>query len=126
MAAAAAGVKSKAGTSSDSSLHAKTFALDGGRIFVGSFNFDLRSALLNTEMGLVMASPLLAGQLVAAFDDKVPLLAYEVVLAADGHSLEWIERTPAGEVRHTTEPETTFWRRLGVEMMSVLPIDWML
>ncbi|WP_373832596.1 phospholipase D family protein, partial [Delftia acidovorans] len=34
--------------SSGSSLHAKTFAVDGERIFVGSFNFDPRSAHLNT------------------------------------------------------------------------------
>src|SRR3954468_5074802 len=34
---------------SDASLHAKTFAVDRSRIFVGSFNFDPRSARLNTE-----------------------------------------------------------------------------
>jgi putative cardiolipin synthase len=34
--------------SSAASLHAKTFAVDGERLFVGSFNFDPRSAALNT------------------------------------------------------------------------------
>lgn len=34
-------------------LHAKTYAVDRARIFVGSFNFDQRSARLNTEMGLL-------------------------------------------------------------------------
>jgi putative cardiolipin synthase len=124
--AEAAGTQHKAGSSSGSSLHAKTFALDGSRIFVGSFNFDPRSALLNTEMGLVIYSPRLAGQLVAAFDDRIPLLAYEVVLAADGQSLQWIDRTPAGEVRLDTEPETSALRRMGVGVLSLLPIDWML
>ena len=33
---------------SASALHAKTFAVDRRRIFVGSFNFDQRSAHLNT------------------------------------------------------------------------------
>ena len=47
-------------------------------------------------------------------------------LAADGQSLEWLERTPQGAVRHTTEPGTTTMRRLGVELMSVLPIEWLL
>ncbi|AHG66128.1 putative phospholipase D [Advenella mimigardefordensis DPN7] len=37
--------------SSGSSLHAKTFAVDHKRVFIGSFNFDPRSANLNTEMG---------------------------------------------------------------------------
>ena len=36
------------------SLHAKTFAVDREQAFVGSFNFDPRSAALNTEMGLVI------------------------------------------------------------------------
>ena len=41
---------------STSSLHAKTFAIDGKRCFVGSFNFDPRSARLNTELGFLIDS----------------------------------------------------------------------
>jgi cardiolipin synthase C len=125
-AAEAAGNKQKAGSSSGASLHAKTFAIDGSKIFVGSFNFDPRSALLNTELGLVIYSPLLAGQLVTAFDERIPLLAYEVVLSPDGQGLQWIDRTPTGEVRYDTEPETSALRRMGVGVLSAFPIDWML
>jgi cardiolipin synthase C len=125
-AAAAAGIKSSSGMTSSSSLHAKIFALDGRRIFVGSFNFDPRSARLNTEMGLVIDSPLLARHLAGTFDDRIPLLAYEVRLAPQGGGLQWLERTPNGETRHATEPETTLWRRLGVDLISLLPIEWML
>jgi putative cardiolipin synthase len=107
-------------------LHAKTFAVDRSRIFVGSFNFDQRSALINTEMGLVIDSPRLAQQLAEAFDRTIPRIAYEVRLGSDGHSLEWIERTPSGELRHDTEPGTTWAKRTGVEMMSILPIEWLL
>ncbi|MDX1561273.1 MAG: phospholipase D family protein, partial [Marinobacter sp.] len=39
--------------SSAASLHAKTFAVDGETLFVGSFNFDPRSANLNTELGFL-------------------------------------------------------------------------
>lgn len=112
--------------SSSSSLHAKTFAVDGQRLFVGSFNFDPRSALLNTEMGLVIDSPTLAAGVGRMFDEVAPLGAYEVRLKPDGVSLEWIERTPQGEVRHDTEPATSAMRRLGVGLMSVLPIEWLL
>lgn len=38
-----------------SSLHAKFFDIDG-MVFIGSFNFDPRSANLNTEVGLVVES----------------------------------------------------------------------
>ena len=114
------------GSGSSSGLHAKTFAVDGSRVFVGSFNFDPRSARLNTEMGLLISSPSLARLLAAAFDSTIPQVAYEVRLASDGDGLEWIERSAAGEKRHSTEPGTTAWRRLGVGAMSLLPIEWLL
>ncbi len=114
------------GGSSSSGLHAKTFAVDSSRIFVGSFNFDQRSALLNTEMGVVIESPTLAQRLAEFFDTEVPMLAYEVRLAPDGGGIYWIERTAAGEKRHDTEPETAWSTRMGVELLSILPIEWLL
>jgi len=113
------------GVSSSSSLHAKTFAVDGERIFVGSFNTDQRSAHLNTEMGLVIASPALAQRLGTAFDDVVPRVAYEVRLTPDG-SLEWLDRTPRGVTRFTVEPGTRAATRGLVELLSILPIEWLL
>ena len=118
--------KSRVGSSSSSGLHAKTFAVDRSRIFVGSFNFDQRSARLNTEMGLVIDSPKLAERLAEFFDTVVPFAAYEVELATDGHSLQWIERTGSEVKRYGTEPETRWLRRLGVDFMSILPIEWLL
>jgi putative cardiolipin synthase len=112
--------------SSSSSLHAKTFAVDGEKVFVGSFNFDPRSALLNTELGLVVYNPVLARAVGRMFDEVAPTGAYEVRLAADGSTLQWTERTPQGEIVHDTEPGTTAMRRLGVGIMSVLPIEWLL
>ncbi|CAD7031704.1 phospholipase D family protein [Pseudorhizobium endolithicum] len=58
--------------SSRSSLHSKTLAVDESRIFVGSFNFDPRSLLLNTEMGVVVDSPILAGFVSQAFSERLP------------------------------------------------------
>ncbi len=107
-------------------MHAKTFAVDRSRIFVGSFNFDPRSALLNTEMGLVIESPMLAQRLAAFFDTEAPRVAYEVRLAPDGCNLEWIEQTPSGAVRFDVDPETSWLLRRKVDFMSILPIDWLL
>jgi putative cardiolipin synthase len=114
------------GLSSSSGLHAKTFAVDGERIFVGSFNFDPRSALLNTEMGLVIDSPVLARGLAEGFDTQVSLMAYEVRLAPDGRSLQWVERSTVGEKVFDTEPDASAMLRLGVSVMSLLPIEWLL
>ena len=113
------------GSSSGSSLHAKTFAVDDARVFIGSFNFDPRSATLNTEMGFVIDSPALAKRVHGAFDRRVPADAYRVLLAGDG-SLAWEERQESGTVRHQTEPGTTAWQRFMVWLLSLLPIDGLL
>jgi putative cardiolipin synthase len=114
------------GSSSSAGLHAKTFAVDGNRIFVGSFNFDQRSALLNTEMGLVIESPVLAQRLAAVFDAEVPMTAYEVRLTPDGRSLEWIEQSASGEKRFDVDPGTSWFLRREVDLLSILPIEWLL
>lgn len=114
------------GASSSSAVHAKTFAIDGSRVFVGSFNFDQRSYHLNTEMGLLIDSGTMAADLAQFFDNEVPSLAYEVKLAPDGQNLIWIERTANGEIRYDTEPDTTWAQRTGVDLMSLLPIEWLL
>ena len=108
--------------SSASSLHAKTFAVDRSRIFIGSFNFDPRSAELNTEMGFVIDSPALAGRMARTFDDEVPLNAWRVQRSTSG-DLVWEERSEGRTIRRRTEPGTGFWKRLGVSILSVLPID---
>ena len=108
------------------SLHAKTFAVDGEQVFVGSFNFDPRSALLNTEMGVVIASPVLAVRLSDTFETLVPRAAYEVRAREGDGCIEWVERTPQGEVRHASEPETGWGRRAWLGLLTLLPIDWLL
>jgi phosphatidylserine/phosphatidylglycerophosphate/cardiolipin synthase-like enzyme len=94
------------------------------RAFVGSFNFDPRSAQLNTELGLVIESPALAGKLQSFFDTEVPRLAYQVMLTEDG-KLEWTDASDGGKV-YDTEPGASARRRGTVEVLSVLPIEWLL
>ena len=110
------------GRHSTAGLHAKTFAVDRRRIFVGSFNFDPRSAKLNTEMGLVIDSATLAGQLSKVLDDASPALAYRVTLDADGKLL-WHDGL-GGTL--DDEPETGWGRRMKVHIFSWLPIEWLL
>jgi len=114
------------GASATTRLHAKTFASDGRRIFIGSFNFDPRSAHLNTEMGLIIESPSLAGQLSRAFADDVPRYAYEVRPTSGPGCMEWIDHTTSGDVHYDTEPGTTAAQRALIDLLSALPIDWLL
>lgn len=120
-------VRGRFGPGKVSGLHAKTYAVDGKRIFVGSFNFDQRSAHLNTEMGLVMDSPAAAKQLADAFDTEVPGIAYALRIAPDGVNLQWVERSASGEtVVYDVDPETSAWQRFQVGFLAGLPIDWLL
>ncbi|SCK51309.1 Phosphatidylserine/phosphatidylglycerophosphate/cardiolipin synthase [Variovorax sp. HW608] len=112
--------------SSAASLHAKTFAVDRERIFVGSYNLDPRSARLNTEMGVVIESPALAGMLSKQFDTTIPTRAYLVRRQPDGHGLEWVDVEPTGETRHSSEPGAGPVKRLWIDFLEILPIEWLL
>lgn len=111
--------------SSGSSLHAKTFAVDGERLFVGSLNFDPRSAHLNTELGFLIDSPVLARELTQAFDTTVPVQSYQLALTEDG-GLEWRSGVGNPPPVYTTEPHTTWWSRTLVTLLMWLPIEWLL
>jgi putative cardiolipin synthase len=111
--------------SSGSSLHAKTFAVDRRRVFVGSFNFDPRSARLNTEMGFLLDSAPLAGRITDAFRKDIPARSYRVELSKHG-LLRWIETKDGIECAHTREPAAPAWRRAFLYVLSKLPIEWLL
>lgn len=113
------------GGSSSSSLHAKTFAVDRRLVFVGSFNFDPRSANLNTEMGVLIDSPILAHRIETAFNRDILANSYEVKLSDTG-SLYWLERRDGKEIRHDTEPGAGLLLRAWVGFAAMLPIEWLL
>lgn len=111
--------------SSSSSLHAKTFAVDGENLFVGSFNFDPRSVHINTELGFVIESPELAQVMESHFKEQALITAYEVVLD-DGGDLQWIERNGEEVIRHSNDPGTGPFKRMLVSLFSFLPIEHLL
>jgi putative cardiolipin synthase len=108
--------------SSGSNLHAKTFAVDGTRVFVGSFNFDPRSVTLNTEMGLLIESTAMANALHDAFDAELRGLAWRIE-RKDGKLL-WYD--PARDTATTQEPGSTLPRRIALKVIGWLPVEWLL
>ncbi|HEY8537798.1 MAG TPA: phospholipase D family protein [Steroidobacteraceae bacterium] len=110
---------------SGSSLHAKTFVVDRERLFVGSFNFDPRSAQLNTELGFLIESPAMAAEIAKTFDSEIPATSYQVRLARHG-LLQWVERRGRQEIVHKREPGATPLKRLMLYVLSKLPIEWLL
>jgi len=111
--------------SSSASLHAKTFAVDGERLFIGSFNFDPRSVHINTELGFVIESPELTRMMEARFEEQVRVTAYELVLDEAG-DLQWLERNGEQVVEHSQDPGTGLIKRMMVSFFSFLPIESLL
>lgn len=116
--------------SSRASLHAKTFVFDDEHVFIGSFNFDPRSALLNTEMGLVIHSPELARQVTQmAHDAMRPERSYQPRLRVETtdkkvvQRLQWHDRHAGGERVSDTEPETSLIQRGLLRILQALPIE---
>lgn len=109
---------------SGASLHAKTFAVDGTRIFIGSFNFDPRSTMLNTEMGLLIDSPRLAQGVHDAFDQGLSGQAWRVERA--GRGLAWTDPTDADVPALAREPGSSPLRRIALAVIGWLPVEWLL
>jgi len=93
--------------------------------FVGSFNFDPRSARLNTELGFLIESSTLAATLGDAINRELAERSYQVRLGPAGR-LQWVDQVEGKEVVYEREPGAGFWRRLTVAMLSRLPIEWLL
>ncbi|PLX81019.1 MAG: phospholipase D family protein [Desulfuromonas sp.] len=73
-------------------LHAKTMVLDGETLFIGTFNFDPRSANLNTEVGVLVRNSKLARQVERAIQrDMSPENSWEAADNPDSHA-SWLKR----------------------------------
>jgi len=101
-------------------LHMKTAVYDRRLLFVGSMNFDPRSSVHNTEIGLFIDSPELAQQVLKLIDTLKSQGAYTLRLAPDGKHLEWISKEPGREVVLYEEPDSTLWDRVLLNLLAPL------
>ena len=108
---------------SPAALHAKAMVFDREAVFIGSFNLDPRSAVINTEAGLYIESPELAERLTAYMaTGVVPANSYRVLLNPKG-GIIWETVTDGQTVRYRDEPGTGFRRRFVADLLKLLPID---
>lgn len=102
-----------------SHLHTKAAVIDRREVFVGSLNIDPRSAVLNTEIGLLVRSPELAAEVTAFIEGGMtPARAWRPVLQ-DGR-LAWRDGDGAVSAR---EPGVSRWRLLLVRLLALLPLE---
>jgi cardiolipin synthase C len=98
-------------------LHSKAMVVDRRTVFIGSMNFDPRSATLNSEMGVFIESPALAQELAARVQrDMAPANSWRVELDSGG-SLVWINDRETV----TSQPARSFWQRVEDVIFMAFP-----
>jgi putative cardiolipin synthase len=116
-----AGSEIVAASGATATLHTKAFFVDDKAVFIGSFNFDPRSANINTESGVIIHSPELAAQFKIFVKDALAQQTYEVFLNERG-KLRW-RGLRDGEVEVLKkEPQTTWFQRFKAGFMRYMPV----
>jgi putative cardiolipin synthase len=108
-------------------LHAKLLIFDRSSLYAGSMNFDERSRLLNTEVGVIVDSPALAAETAARFEAMTqPQSAYSVTLrpvtAKERAVMVWRTLEDGKPVEYTREPSRSVRRRIEATLLSLLPM----
>ena len=100
-------------------LHAKVAVIDQHKLFIGSMNFDARSAWSNTEIGLLIESPALSENIADLVAHDRGESTYRLRLAADGDTIEWIATDRQGRQHvFTSEPDNDWWLQLKMYVLE--------
>lgn len=78
--------------SSRAMLHAKIAVIDHKQVFVGSMNSDPRSSRENTEMGVIVQSPLMAQQIITLMEKDGASGTFKLRMADKPRGFEWVAR----------------------------------
>lgn len=119
--ASVAGTEFVDASGATATLHTKAFIVDREAVFIGSFNFDPRSANLNTELGVIIYDSDLGEFFASEIEKKYRDFAYEVFLDSGG-KVRWRGWEQGREVVYKKEPETTWWDRFKVGFVGLFPI----
>jgi cardiolipin synthase C len=100
-------------------LHAKMIVIDHQTTVIGSMNLDFRSSRANTELGLFVDSPELAGEVTALVDELRSVGTYRMRLGGtSGRDVQWVDDEPEGETVYEAEPEIGITTLLEVWLFS--------
>ena len=108
---------------SHAALHAKSLVFDRKSVFIGSFNLDPRSQALNTEIGVMIDSPEIAGQVGELMDEGVAAGSAFHVTLDKNDNLVWTNEYHDSKVEYHTDPDTNFFYRFIVGVIGMLPIE---
>ena len=118
--------KKGTGGSSKASLHAKSFIFDRRQVFIGSLNFDPRSLVQNTEIGVVFEQAEIATTMSDWMDRNVDKVAFRLELIDSGKWSEkilWRGWVDGEEKTFDSDPYSGFWQRRLIGFLGLLPIE---
>lgn len=98
-------------------LHSKGMVVDRRRVYIGSMNFDPRSANINSEMGVLVDSPALAEDLARLIErDLQPANSWRVEIEPNG-AVVWIHDTD----KVSMQPARSLWQRVEDLIFMAFP-----
>ncbi|MES2105981.1 MAG: phospholipase D family protein [Pseudomonadota bacterium] len=97
--------------------HSKLIVIDRRITFVGSMNMDFRSSRLNTELGMLIDSPELAGSVLALAERVRSVGSYRLRLSEPGGHLQWVATANGVEKVYDSEPDVDFGTRLQLWLL---------
>jgi putative cardiolipin synthase len=123
------------GSRSRASLHAKAYVIDRKIAVIGSMNLDRRSVGLNTELTVVVHSPVIAEQVEKMFERGIsPDASYRVTLAPQASGvqtnpsgmtpslLQWDTEDDGIHHTYNYDPDAGLWRNFITGIFSMLPV----
>jgi len=112
---------------SNASLHAKYMVLDQQYVLIGSANIDPRSKSLNTEIGILIDSKILAEQATKIFNRTIsPVNSYKLSIYKIDDNLRWTTTENGKEITYRNEPDAGYLRKIAVFILGLLPFESLL
>ncbi len=102
-------------------LHTKAFIVDEKEVFIGSFNWDPRSAYINTELGVIIESEEIAQMLLNHIDTRKDDAAYKLSLNEKGQ-ICWTTKNDDETLVYDKDPRTSWWKRFKISFLKLIPI----
>jgi putative cardiolipin synthase len=101
-------------------LHSKAMVVDREHVYIGSMNYDPRSAMINSEMGVFIESKGLAEALAQLIERDVQTAnSWRVELDGD-EELRWVNDTEVV----TTQPARNWWQRVQDVFFKAVPKEY--
>ena len=102
------------------SLHSKSAVFDRDTLYVGSLNFNLRSAYLNTEVGMFIKSPVLAEKVAGQIERNMnPENSWQAMIVEN--QIIWVTDIDGKEESSHHEPQTSWLERVKEGLLTLLP-----